>query len=263
MIRVKNAMTARALLPHGGGSIIVAYAVKIAHSNGICEVGSYLLPGQIYCSCCASNIIKGSQIGQDGVVRVCNICLKMLEGGNYNDDDDRRSIGSMQSSTFPPHQLEFVQSAYLGLHSPFSAQTLLSHSHDANPYALPESASRRRVFSNPQRASDGDAPIEVDDSSAVAPFRCNVDDDKEPGSGPNADEAIEQYLSDTGTKSAPVKLGPAHGTRPSVSIAFPTVHEPKESFIHFPGSSSPDGTDSQKLLRSRVSRISTCSHRHS
>jgi len=225
--------------------------------NGICEVGSCLLPGQIYCSRCASNIIKGSRFGQDGVVRVCNICLKMLEDDNYDDDDDRRSIGSVQSSAFPPHQLESVQSAYLGPHSPFSAQTLLSHSYDTNSYALPESASRRRVFSNAQRANDGDAPIDVDDSSTVAPFRRNVDDDKEPGSGPNADEAIEQYLSDTETKSEPVKSGPAHGTRPSVSIAFPTIHEPKESFIHFPGSSSPDGTDSQRPLRSRVSSLAT------
>jgi len=153
--------------------------------NGMYEVGSYLLLGLIYCSRCASNIIKGSRFGQDGVVRVCNICLRMLEDDNYDDDDDRRSIGSMQSSAFPPHQLESVQSAYLGLHSPFSAQTLLSHSHDTNSYVLPESASRRRVSSNAQRVSDGDVPIDVDDSSVMAPFRCNVGDDKEPGSGPN------------------------------------------------------------------------------
>ena len=132
----------------------------------------------------------------------------------------------MQSSVFSPHQLESVQSSYLGSHSPFSAQTLLSHSYNANPYALLESASHRRMPSNAFKANDGNASVEVDDSSAVAPFRRNADDEKE-SRGPNADEAIEQYLSDTETKSPTVSFGPGHATRPSVSMEFPTIHEPK------------------------------------
>jgi 1-phosphatidylinositol-3-phosphate 5-kinase len=111
--------------------------------------------------------------------------------------------------------------------------------------------------SNALKLNDGNASIDVDDSSAVAPFRRNVDDEKESGPGPNPDEAIEQYLSDTETKSPTVRSGPGHVTRPSVSIEFPTIHEPKESFIHFPGSSSPDGADSPKPLRSRVSSFAT------
>lgn len=180
----------------------------------------------------------------------------MLEDDTYDDDDDRRSIASMQSSSFPPHQLESVQSAYLGPHSPFSAQTLLSHSYDAN-LALPEPTLHHRMLSNGPKVTDRDAPIDADESPAVAPFRRNVDDDKEPGPGPDADEAIEQYLSDTETKSAPLRPGLSGGARPSASIAFPTIHEPKESFIHFPGSSSPDGADSPKPLRSRVSSFAT------
>lgn len=30
--------------------------------------------GQVYCSRCASNIIKGARFGQDGMIRICNLC---------------------------------------------------------------------------------------------------------------------------------------------------------------------------------------------
>lgn len=217
-----------------------------------------LATGQIYCSRCASNIIKGSRFGQDGVVRVCNLCLQMLEDDTFDDDDDRRSVSSMQSSTFPPHQLESVQSAYLGPHSPFSAQTLLSHSYDTfNLFAIPESSASHRGIESSRPSED--SALDMDDSaSAVAPFRRNdVDEDKESGPGPNADEAIEHYLSDTETKSVPMRSGESHPVRPTVSIAFPVASDAKESFIRFPGSSSPDRIDSPKPLRSRVSSFAT------
>ena len=34
--------------------------------------------GQIFCSRCASNIIKGSRFGHNGMVRVCNLCVEKL-----------------------------------------------------------------------------------------------------------------------------------------------------------------------------------------
>ncbi len=70
------------------------------------------------------------------------------------------------------------------------------------------------MSSNALNVDNGNAPIEADDSSAVAPFRRNVDDEKESGPGPNADEAIEQYLSDTETKSPAVRFGPGHPSKP-------------------------------------------------
>ena len=72
----------------------------------------------------------------------------------------------------------------------------------------------------------GNASVEADDSSAVAPCRRR----ERVGSDPNADEAIEQYLTDTETKSPTVRFGPGHATRPSVSREFPTVHEPNDTF---------------------------------
>jgi 1-phosphatidylinositol-3-phosphate 5-kinase len=63
------------------------------------------LLGQIFCSRCASNIIKGSRFGEQGMIRICDICLKTLEDGLPEDDeDDRRSVVSSSPSAFPAHQ---------------------------------------------------------------------------------------------------------------------------------------------------------------
>ncbi|KAL8278325.1 hypothetical protein RQP46_009217 [Phenoliferia psychrophenolica] len=37
--------------------------------------------GQIFCSRCASNIISSARFGSQGVVRVCNLCLSIMEDG--------------------------------------------------------------------------------------------------------------------------------------------------------------------------------------
>lgn len=250
-------MTARVRSVRGAENITVVYVVWIPTCLSI-SLSNNSSSGQIYCSRCASNIIKGSRFGQDGVVRVCNLCLQMLEDDTFDDDDDRRSVSSMQSSHFPPHQLESVQSAYLGPQSPFSAQTLLSHSYDAfNLFAIPESSSSHRGLVGSTSSERGSA-VEPDESaSALAPFRRNVDEDKDTGPAPHADEAIEHYLSDSEPKSGPMKSSESHHVRPSVSIAFPTTDETKESFIVFPGSSSPDRADSPRPLRSRVSSFAT------
>ncbi|KAI5998021.1 hypothetical protein EDD15DRAFT_2243092 [Pisolithus albus] len=60
--------------------------------------------GQIFCSRCASNIIKGTRFGHDGMLRVCNLCLEKLATVDEEDDDDRRSVTS-SISPFPAHQL--------------------------------------------------------------------------------------------------------------------------------------------------------------
>ncbi|WVQ85092.1 hypothetical protein IAT38_007256 [Cryptococcus sp. DSM 104549] len=54
--------------------------------------------GQIFCSRCASNIIGARRFGQEGVVRVCNLCLKIMEEYKDDDEDDRRSINSVSTS---------------------------------------------------------------------------------------------------------------------------------------------------------------------
>ncbi|ODO05657.1 hypothetical protein I350_04716 [Cryptococcus amylolentus CBS 6273] len=54
--------------------------------------------GQIFCSRCASNIINARRFGKEGVLRVCNLCLKIMEEYKEDDEDDRRSINSVSTS---------------------------------------------------------------------------------------------------------------------------------------------------------------------
>ncbi|EJU00051.1 hypothetical protein DACRYDRAFT_117647 [Dacryopinax primogenitus] len=64
--------------------------------------------GQIFCSRCASNLIKASRFNAEGSVRVCNLCMRMIEEENaHSDDDDRRSISSLTPSlpTFHNHSV--------------------------------------------------------------------------------------------------------------------------------------------------------------
>jgi 1-phosphatidylinositol-3-phosphate 5-kinase len=64
--------------------------------------------GQIFCSRCASNIIKGTRFGADNTIRVCNLCLEKLEEEEDDpDEDDRRSLFSTVTSPFTAHQYPF------------------------------------------------------------------------------------------------------------------------------------------------------------
>jgi 1-phosphatidylinositol-3-phosphate 5-kinase len=67
--------------------------------------------GQIFCSRCASNIIKGTRFGADNTIRVCNLCLEKLEREEDDpDEDDRRSLLSAVTSPFTAHQYPFSNS---------------------------------------------------------------------------------------------------------------------------------------------------------
>src|SRR5581483_8418926 len=41
------------------------------------------MKGQIFCSKCASNLIPGENFGHDGLMRVCNFCLKLMKEYEY------------------------------------------------------------------------------------------------------------------------------------------------------------------------------------
>ncbi|KAF8320522.1 uncharacterized protein EI90DRAFT_3080477 [Cantharellus anzutake] len=200
--------------------------------------------GQIYCSRCASNIIKGARFGQDGLVRICNICLKMLEDDNYDDEDDRRSIASANSSPFPAHQLGNLQNQYP--QSPYAAQNLLAQSHDSyNLFSIPE-LHRRFV-------PDTNNPLNWDGADATAaPFRRNLEDEKDVEPRPGA---LEEFAAEAGEAGGAGPKGNAPQVPPM--IQFPSQEDKEQSFIHFPGSSSPDRADSPRPLRSRVSSFAT------
>ncbi|WVR06352.1 hypothetical protein IAU60_003383 [Kwoniella sp. DSM 27419] len=103
--------------------------------------------GQIFCSRCASNIIGARRFGQDGAVRVCNLCLKIMEEYKDDDDDDRRSINSMSTSV---HRLPSISDrAFLDAaispevpyaKSPFAASQLFTSHANESLTAIDESA---------------------------------------------------------------------------------------------------------------------------
>ncbi|KAK2461486.1 hypothetical protein APHAL10511_005949 [Amanita phalloides] len=133
--------------------------------------------GQIFCSRCASNVIKGSRFGQEGMVRVCNLCLDKLATVD-EDEDDRRSVVSSVHSGFPAHQLggEGVASLAFYSQSPYSASQIAERKEDSfNLYSIAET----------KRASFGDelSPERPDNMWELprenpAPFRRALSDEE-------------------------------------------------------------------------------------
>ncbi|KAF8273008.1 hypothetical protein EI94DRAFT_1697111 [Lactarius quietus] len=144
--------------------------------------------GQIFCSRCASNIIKGSRFGHDGMIRVCNLCLEKLANEDEDDDDDRRSISSVVSP-FAAHQLGSDSLSLRHPQSPFAASQLFSRTEE--PFNLFSIAETRRFISGSDDSGLSSRPMtplgpSQEDSwgpqawKAAAPFRRGlVDDDKD------------------------------------------------------------------------------------
>ncbi|KAJ9100526.1 hypothetical protein QFC21_003569 [Naganishia friedmannii] len=118
--------------------------------------------GQIFCSRCAPNIIKGHRFGHDGMVRVCNLCLAIMD--EYDDDDDNRSVGSAATSSFPHSVNPFLKDSADSprtSQSPFAASQLFGFARPSNGLAAiseqqPQSHTRWRSDSS-DRESDRDA----------------------------------------------------------------------------------------------------------
>ncbi|KAJ7086595.1 hypothetical protein C8R43DRAFT_311055 [Mycena crocata] len=142
--------------------------------------------GQIFCSRCASNIVKGYRFGQDGMIRVCNLCVEKLAKVDEDDDDDRRSVVSSVTS-FPAHQLG-VDTMTLAHHpqSPFAASQLFGRDEPFNLYSIAET---KRRISGSEESGFGSRPITPplrgrDDGiweplrENPAPFRRGLSDDE-------------------------------------------------------------------------------------
>lgn len=147
--------------------------------------------GQIFCSRCASNVVKGSRFGHDGMIRVCNLCLEKLANEDEDDDDDRRSISSAVSP-FAAHQFgSDPLSLSLARHpqSPFAASQLFGRTEE--PFNLFSIAETRRLISGSDDSGFSSRPLtplgrSQEDSwgqqawKAAAPFRRGLgDDDKD------------------------------------------------------------------------------------
>lgn len=208
-----------------------------------CTLCSSLATGQIYCSRCASNIIKGARFGQDGMVRVCNLCLDKL-GKVDDDDDDSRSVISSTTSPFAAHQFG-VESRSLNLanlpQSPFAASQLFGRHDSFHLFSIAET-----MKSYPDSDGSGlgsrsispDFPSERDLKPSHAPFRrATSEDEKEPLSL-SLSEAFRADHTPLGNGSKtpidfPVTV-PVSVNGSTSSVAFP-VSSPDQSFAESPG----------------------------
>lgn len=189
-----------------------------------------MIVGQIFCSRCASNIIKGSRFGHDGMVRVCNLCLEKLAKVDDDDDDDRRSVVSSVTS-FPAHQFGVDSSALSHPQSPFAASQLFGRTDE--PFNLYSIAETKRPISGSEGSCDS-RPVtphlkERDDGiwepiqDNPAPFRRGLsDEEKDPGSLPNGFHSDDSPTA-TGYKTPidfPMTM-PINVDGPTSSIQFP------------------------------------------
>ncbi|KDR85635.1 hypothetical protein GALMADRAFT_234626 [Galerina marginata CBS 339.88] len=140
--------------------------------------------GQIFCSRCASNIIKGARFGSEGMVRVCNLCLEKLAKVEEDDDDDRRSVVS-SVTTFPAHQMgidPFTSMAHP--QSPFAASQLFGRDEPFNLFSIAET--RRPLYGSDGSPSHSDTPLMREGEDGVwetvrdnpAPFRRGLSDEE-------------------------------------------------------------------------------------
>ncbi|KAH8119967.1 hypothetical protein DFH11DRAFT_1557576 [Phellopilus nigrolimitatus] len=210
--------------------------------------------GQIFCSRCASNVIKGSRFGHEGMLRVCNLCLEKLHHDD-DDDDDRRSVVSTFSSPFPYHAVDqYLHS--LGHHSqsPFAASQLFGRTDE--PYNLYSIAETRHQFSGSDCSGSVSRPLSPGDemdnqweesgNALPAPFRrALTDEEKDTLVDPDPFPADQSPTGPRSGMKTPIDL--------QTVIPFPT--NGTKSTIQFPGSSPEHGLDSpypSSALRSRV-----------
>ncbi|KIY69350.1 hypothetical protein CYLTODRAFT_420748 [Cylindrobasidium torrendii FP15055 ss-10] len=196
--------------------------------------------GQIFCSRCASNVIKGSRFGHEGMVRVCNLCLEKLAKVDSDDEDDRRSIISTATS-FPAHQLGHEMGLAHHPQSPFAASQLFGSTDEPfNLYSIAEA--RKRAASGSDSSAFGSRPItpqyqlrEREDGiwestgENVVPFRRGVGDEEKETAHPYGEDSSPPGH---GSES-PVEFPPMgtenSGVGPQSTIQFPKGSPERES----------------------------------
>ncbi|KAI0718883.1 hypothetical protein C8T65DRAFT_637242 [Cerioporus squamosus] len=208
--------------------------------------------GQIFCSRCASNIIKGARFGQEGMVRVCNLCLeKLAKVDDDEDEDDRRSIMTSMTSPFAAHQFGSESRSFgLSAHSqsPFAASQLFGRTDE--PFNLFSIAETKRAYSGSEDSGFGSRPMTPLDGFASARFlrenpvpfrRALTEEDKDPMS------MADKFQRD----NSPTAAG--SNTPIDFPVTVPVTVEGATSSVQFP-MSSPEQShamESPGVLRSR------------
>ncbi|KAF8910046.1 hypothetical protein CPB84DRAFT_1812789 [Gymnopilus junonius] len=184
--------------------------------------------GQIFCSRCASNIIKGARFGSQGMVRTCNLCLEKLAKVEEDDEDDRRSVISSVTS-FPAHQMgmdPFTNMSHP--QSPFAASQLFGRDEPFNLFSIAET--KRPLYDSDDNPSRPETPVIRSDTSVweavrdnPAPFRRALsDEEKDHGSLSNQfDEASAAGATHGKNKIAFPSTQPINIDNSMSSIQFP------------------------------------------
>ncbi|KAF8624210.1 hypothetical protein AX15_005976 [Amanita polypyramis BW_CC] len=212
--------------------------------------------GQIFCSRCASNVIKGSRFGQDGMVRVCTLCFDKLATVD-EDEDDRRSIVSSIHS-FPAHQFGSENFNSLTFHpqSPYSTSQIFERKEDSfNLYSIAET--KRPLFKGESWSERLNDMWEIGCENP-APFRRALSDEEKDSSHLNG------TYSQGDPSSLPRNSPPVHLARLTHDASLSTVQFPIGSPDHPQDSprphdglrprinSYPDSDMSTPFIRSRV-----------
>lgn len=206
--------------------------------------------GQVFCSRCASNIIKGARFGHDGMVRVCNLCLEKLANVDGGDDDDRHSISSNMTSPFAAHQLGMESLLALSQHpqSPFAASQLFGRTDE--PFNLFSIAETKRYAGSDDSALASRPVTPLEDMRGdrfvrdnPVPFRraLTEEEEKDPVS-------LEDKFSNDESPAVPGRKTPI-----DFPVTVPVSVDGSTSSVQFP-MSSPDQAyqfESPGMLRSR------------
>ncbi|KZT55422.1 hypothetical protein CALCODRAFT_353571 [Calocera cornea HHB12733] len=250
--------------------------------------------GQIFCSRCASNLIKASRFNAEGTVRVCNLCMRMLEEENaHSDDDDRRSISSLTPSLPTFHNHSVLDVPYLASIAERAGRERRLSDNSRQPITPPEGAEYAVDEIGLIGRMDGDGYYagwegwEREGEPVAPPFRRGFDDadeDKDPDldrymstsiispsprlaqpdGSPNISHVPSSADASTPPPSAaslaiPIPDGssPRQATGKS-SVTFPTIGSAEG--ISFPGSPPWSGGDSPRMgSMGRMMTLSTAS----
>ncbi|KAI0323076.1 hypothetical protein OF83DRAFT_10696 [Amylostereum chailletii] len=188
--------------------------------------------GSIFCSRCASNIIKGSRFGHNGMVRVCNLCLEKLATVDEDEDDDQRSVVSSAVTPFATQQ-EFSSGEHHS-QSPFAASQLFGSTDEPfNLFSIAET--KRRPLSGSDESGFGSRSIsppgllaqsdEWGGRKIIAPFRRAIVDEEKDGDG--LASSYSHYTS---------PVAPGSKTPVDFPVTIP-VTDGAKSTIQFPPSS--------------------------
>jgi 1-phosphatidylinositol-3-phosphate 5-kinase len=208
--------------------------------------------GQIFCGRCASNIIGARRFGQDGMVRVCNLCLKIME--DYDDDDDRRSINSTMSSLPERISPEVQFSA-----SPYAASQLFTRHANESLTAIDEVPRywNRGTPDIPERPYTPEDPSDFSDSEEGRLW--------DPSARPSTCAPFRRMQSDEHSDEAPHSLAASETPSPGLDNQPKRVGFPQNPHVMFPRTETMESDDMGRLaesvhfssLRNRLSSVTS------